>query len=78
MLKINHGRDLFNLMFIRCRMHDLHYCCRSGLLFLNCCVCCSMNSSLSYESRFIINSLNYLIGTMINILEYLSGTIFTE
>ena len=39
-----------------------------------------MDSSLSYESSFIINSLNYLIGTMMykNILEYLSGTIFTE
>ena len=64
MLRIDHGRVLFNLTFISCRMYDLHFCCRNGLLFLNCSVCCSMNSSLSYESSFIINSLNYLIGTM--------------
>ena len=69
---------LTNLMFICCRMHDLHFCCRNRLLFLNCSVCCSMNSGLSYESSFIINSLNYLIGTMIYILEYISGTIFAE
>ena len=57
---------LTDLMFIRCRIHNLHFCCRSGLLFLNCSVCCSMNGSLSYESSFTINSLNYLIGTIIN------------